>query len=38
MKQLLFIFLFAGTYSTVYSQDATLTTEEKQELFTGKSI
>ena len=32
MKQLLFIFLFAGTYSTVYSQDATLTTEEKQEL------
>jgi len=32
MKQLLFIFLFAGTCSTVYSQDATLTTEEKQEL------
>ena len=32
MKQLLFIFLFAGICSTVYSQDATLTAEEKQEL------
>ena len=32
MKQLLFIFLFTGICSTVYSQDATLTAEEKQEL------
>ena len=32
MKQLLFIFLFTGICSVVYSQDATLTVEEKQEL------
>ena len=32
MKQLFFIFLFAGICSTIYSQDATLTAEEKQEL------
>ena len=32
MKQLLFIFLFTVICSAVYSQDATLTAEEKQEL------
>jgi AhpD family alkylhydroperoxidase len=32
MKKLLFILLFAGMYSTAFSQDTALTLEEKQEL------
>jgi len=32
MKKLLFILLFAGMYSTAFSQDTVLTPEEKQEL------
>ncbi len=32
MKKLLFILLFVGMYSTTFSQDTSLTLEEKQEL------
>ena len=32
MKKLLFILLFVGMYSTAFSQDTSLTLEEKQEL------